>query len=159
MQLVKAIGTTLSPKKYNDPEVLQRDYVDDLERSWKENLAPQWDLTPIDPTSLQQRSNSHLVKVEYENDNNKLDLQLRSMNNRIGSRKVENRNYQANYNLNIGDYVDLNVLAAHNLGKQNIRKTHVFQDGGCLDYWKPKTQPIFWISTTAFLSNFPKKQI
>ena len=158
MQLVKAIGTTLL-QKYNDPEVLQRDYVDDLERSWKENLAPQWDLTPIDPTSLQQRSNSHLVKVEYENDNNKLDLQLRSMNNRIGSRKVENRNYQANYNLNIGDYVDLNVLAAHNLGKQNIRKTHVFQDGGCLIIWKPKTQPIFWISTTAFLSNFPKKQI
>lgn len=92
-------------------------------------MAPQWDLTPIDPTSLQQRSNSHLVKVEYENDNNKLDLQLRTMNNRIGSRKVENRNYQANYNLNIGDYVDLNVLAAHNLGKQKYPKTHVFRMG------------------------------
>ena len=104
--------------------------------TWKEAgkriLAPQWDLTPIDPTSLQQRSNSHLVKVEYENATTSWIFQLRTMNNRIGNRKVENRNYQANYNLNIGDYVDLNVLAAHNLGKQNIRKTHVFQDGDCL---------------------------
>ncbi|MDO6575191.1 hypothetical protein Q4528_13830, partial [Staphylococcus pasteuri_A] len=71
-----------------------------------------------------------MVKVEYENDNNKLDLQLRTMNNRIGSRKVENRNYQANYNLNIGDYVDLNVLAAHNLGKQKYPKNSRFSGWG-----------------------------
>ncbi|MGN7039476.1 hypothetical protein ACTHRR_11885, partial [Neisseria sp. P0003.S003] len=77
----------------------------DMPTTWPETFAPQWELTPNDPTSQQQRSNSHLVKVEYENDNNQLDLQLRTMNNRIGSRKVENRNYQATYNLNIGDYV------------------------------------------------------
>ena len=137
---------------------MQRDYVDDLERSWKENLAPQWDLTPIDPTSLQQRSNSHLVKVEYENDNNKLDLQLRTMNNRIGSRKVENRNYQANYNLNIGDYVDLNVLAAHNLGKQKYPKTHVL-GWGLLDYLETKnTAKSFGYQQQLFFQTSPKNR-
>ena len=95
---------------------------------------------PYQPTTTLKQS---FGQSGIRNDNNKLDLQLRTMNNRIGSRKVENRSYQANYNLNIGDYVDLNVLAAHNLGKQNIRKTHVFQDGGCWIIWKPKTQPIF----------------
>ena len=110
MRSVKAIGTTLSPKNITILRVLQRDYVDDLERGWK-RIGTAMGSDSIDPTSLQQRSNSHLVKVEYETINNKLDLQLRTMNNRIGSRKVENRNYQATYNLNIGDYVDLNVLA------------------------------------------------
>ena len=144
-------------KKYNDPEVLQRDYVDDLERGWKENLAPQWDLTPIDPTSLQQRSNSHLVKVEYENDNNKLDLQLRTMNNRIGSRKVENHNYQANYNLNIGDYVDLNVLAAHNLGKQKYPKNSRFSGWGLLDYLETKNTANLLDINNSFSFKLPQK--
>ena len=137
---------------------MQRDYVDDLERSWKENLAPQWDLTPIDPTSLQQRSNSHLVKVEYENDNNKLDLQLRTMNNRIGSRKVENRNYQANYNLNIGDYVDLNVLAAHNLGKQKYPKNSRFRMGAGWIIWNQKHSQSFGYQQQLFFQTSPKNR-
>ena len=124
-------------RKYNNPKELQK-YIDESEELWKNNLAPQWTLTPIDPDSLRQRSNSHLFKIEYGDDHNKLDLQWRAMNNRIGSRRVENQNYQVNYALNAGNYIDLNILAAHNSGKQKYPKGSRFSGWGLLDVLETK---------------------
>ena len=79
---------------------------------------PQFDVRPIDPESLRQRSHSHLVKFEYADDIHSLNLQYRQMNNHIGIRKVENQNYQADYQFKKNDYLNLSILAAYNDGKQ-----------------------------------------
>lgn len=139
-------------KKYEDPELLQNDYVGFLEGAWVENEVPQWDITPIDPSSLQQRSDSRLSKVEYEDDKNKLVLQWRDMDNRIGSRRIRHRNYQANYGFNANDYVNFNVLAARNSGKQKYPKGSKFTGWELLDNFEAKnTADVFdWNNTATF---------
>lgn len=125
-------------QKYNDPAILQRDYVDDLEESWQENQVPQWDLTPIDPDNLKQRSESHLAKIEYLDDKNQLTLQLRTLDNHIAKRKIEGRNYQLNYGYNLNPYLNLNLLAAHNSSKQKYPKGSHFTGWALLDYLETK---------------------
>lgn len=36
-------------KKYEDPQELQK-YIEEHDKSWRENLTPQYDITPIDPS-------------------------------------------------------------------------------------------------------------
>lgn len=144
-------------RKYQDPAILQRDYVDDLERSWQEDEVPKLDLTPIDPASLKQRSHSHLAKFEFANGTHQLGLQLRTMDNQIGSRKIANRSYQLNYNLNTQGYWDLNLLVAHNLGKQKYPKGSRFSGWALEDYLETKnTADIIDINNT-YVFNLPKE--
>ena len=49
---------------------------------------------------------------------------------KIGSRKIENRNYQLNYNFNNNRYLDLNLMVAHNLGKT------IYPKGGFFAGWQ-----------------------
>ena len=52
------------------------------------------------------------------------------LDNKIGSRKIENRNYQLNYNFNNNRYLDLNLMVAHNLGKT------IYPKGGFFAGWQ-----------------------
>lgn len=95
-----------------------------------ERNKDQYDVAPIEPGSLQSRSRSHLLKFEYGDDHHTLGAQLRTLDNKIGSRKIENRNYQVNYNFNNNSYLDLNLMAAHNIGKT------IYPKGGFFAGWQ-----------------------
>ncbi len=79
---------------------------------------------------MQSRSRSHLLKFEYGDDHHTLGAQLRTLDNKIGSRKIENQNYQVNYNFNNNSYLDLNLMVAHNLGKT------IYPKGGFFSGWR-----------------------
>lgn len=79
---------------------------------------------------MQSRSRSHLLKFEYGDDHQNLGAQIRTLDNKIGSRKIENRNYQVNYNFNNNNYLDLNLMAAHNIGKT------IYPKGGFFAGWR-----------------------
>lgn len=95
-----------------------------------ERNKEQYSVAPIEPGSLQSRSRSHLLKFEYGDDHHTLGAQLRTLDNKIGSRKIENRNYQINYNFNNNSYLDLNLMAAHNIGKT------IYPKGGFFAGWQ-----------------------
>lgn len=95
-----------------------------------ERNKEQYSVAPIEPGSLQSRSRSHLLKFEYSDDHHTLGAQIRTLDNKIGSRKIENRNYQVNYNFNNNSYLDLNLMAAHNIGKT------IYPKGGFFAGWR-----------------------
>lgn len=95
-----------------------------------ERNKEQYSVAPIEPGSLQSRSRSHLLKFEYGDDHQNLGAQIRTLDNKIGSRKIENRNYQVNYNFNNNSYLDLNLMAAHNIGKT------IYPKGGFFAGWQ-----------------------
>lgn len=71
-----------------------------------------------------------MLKFEYSDDRHTLGAQIRTLDNKIGSRKIENRNYQVNYNFNNNSYLDLNLMAAHNIGKT------IYPKGGFFAGWQ-----------------------
>lgn len=103
--------------------------VKPTDKSFEENKE-QYSVAPIEPGSLQSRSRSHLLKFEYGDDRHTLGAQIRTLDNKIGSRKIENRNYQVNYNFNNNSYLDLNLMAAHNIGKT------IYPKGGFFAGWQ-----------------------
>lgn len=103
--------------------------VKPTDKSFEEN-KDQYSVAPIEPGSLQSRSRSHLLKFEYGDDHQNLGAQIRTLDNKIGSRKIENRNYQVNYNFNNNNYLDLNLMAAHNIGKT------IYPKGGFFAGWQ-----------------------
>lgn len=103
--------------------------VKPTDKSFEENKE-QYSVAPIEPGSLQSRSRSHLLKFEYGDDHHTLGAQIRTLDNKIGSRKIENRNYQVNYNFNNNSYLDLNLMAAHNIGKT------IYPKGGFFAGWR-----------------------
>lgn len=103
--------------------------VKPTDKSFEDNKE-QYSVAPIEPGSLQSRSRSHLLKFEYSDDHHTLGAQLRTLDNKIGSRKIENRNYQVNYNFNNNSYLDLNLMAAHNIGKT------IYPKGGFFAGWQ-----------------------
>lgn len=107
---------------------LQRD-ITETDKSFERN-KDQYSVAPIEPGSLQSRSRSHLLKFEYSDDHHTLGAQIRTLDNKIGSRKIENRNYQVNYNFNNNSYLDLNLMAAHNIGKT------IYPKGGFFAGWQ-----------------------
>lgn len=118
-------------KKPKDIEKLQKgnDGIEKTDKSFEDN-KDQYSVAPIEPGSLQSRSRSHLLKFEYGDDHHTLGAQLRTLDNKIGSRKIENRNYQVNYNFNNNSYLDLNLMAAHNIGKT------IYPKGGFFAGWQ-----------------------
>ncbi|HFA7547906.1 TPA: TonB-dependent receptor [Neisseria gonorrhoeae] len=118
-------------QKYNDPQELQK-YIEGHDKSWRENLAPQYDITPIDPSGLKQQSAGNLFKLEYDGVFNKYTAQFRDLNTKIGSRKIINRNYQFNYGLSLNPYTNLNLTAAYNSGRQKYPKGSKFTGWGLL---------------------------
>lgn len=115
------------PNPENIPE-LQAD-INKTDKSFEDN-KDQYSVAPIEPGSLQSRSRSHLLKFEYSDDHHTLGAQIRTLDNKIGSRKIENRNYQVNYNFNNNSYLDLNLMAAHNIGKT------IYPKGGFFAGWQ-----------------------
>lgn len=115
------------PNPENIPE-LQAE-IKKTDESFERN-KDQYSVAPIEPGSLQSRSRSHLLKFEYGDDHHTLGAQIRTLDNKIGSRKIENRNYQVNYNFNNNSYLDLNLMAAHNIGKT------IYPKGGFFAGWQ-----------------------
>ncbi|HHF3854474.1 TPA: TonB-dependent receptor [Haemophilus influenzae] len=118
-------------KKPEDIHDLQNgnDGIKSTDKSFEDNKE-QYSVAPIEPGSLQSRSRSHLLKFEYSDDHHTLGAQIRTLDNKIGSRKIENRNYQVNYNFNNNSYLDLNLMAAHNIGKT------IYPKGGFFAGWQ-----------------------
>lgn len=118
-------------KKPEDITDLQNgsDGIKETDKSFERN-KDQYSVAPIEPGSLQSRSRSHLLKFEYSDDHHTLGAQIRTLDNKIGSRKIENRNYQVNYNFNNNSYLDLNLMAAHNIGKT------IYPKGGFFAGWQ-----------------------
>lgn len=118
-------------KKPKDITKLQTgpDGIKETDESFERN-KDQYSVAPIEPGSLQSRSRSHLLKFEYGDDHQNLGTQIRTLDNKIGSRKIENRNYQVNYNFNNNSYLDLNLMAAHNIGKT------IYPKGGFFAGWR-----------------------
>ncbi|HHF3765311.1 TPA: TonB-dependent receptor [Haemophilus influenzae] len=118
-------------KKPEDIDKLQngKDGIKKTDKSFEDNKE-QYSVAPIEPGSLQSRSRSHLLKFEYGDDHHTLGAQIRTLDNKIGSRKIENRNYQVNYNFNNNSYLDLNLMAAHNIGKT------IYPKGGFFAGWQ-----------------------
>ena len=114
-------------KPLQDIPELQAD-IKETNDSFERN-KDQYSVAPLEPGSLQSRSRSHLLKFEYGDDHHNLGAQLRTLDNKIGSRKIENRNYQVNYNFNNNSYLDLNLMAAHNIGKT------IYPKGGFFVGW------------------------
>ena len=124
-KILKELANGTQPQ--NIPE-LQAD-IKKIDGGFEENKE-QYSVVPIEPGSLQSRSRSHLLKFEYGDDNHTLGAQIRTLDNKIGSRKIENRNYQLNYNFNNNRYLDLNLMVAHNLGKT------IYPKGGFFAGWQ-----------------------
>lgn len=118
-------------KKPENIDKLQngKDGIKKTDESFERN-KDQYSVAPIEPGSLQSRSRSHLLKFEYGDDHQNLGAQIRTLDNKIGSRKIENRNYQVNYNFNNNNYLDLNLMAAHNIGKT------IYPKGGFFAGWQ-----------------------
>ncbi|HHF6121465.1 TPA: TonB-dependent receptor, partial [Haemophilus influenzae] len=114
-----------------NPEKIPKlqDDIKKTDESFERN-KDQYSVAPIEPGSLQSRSRSHLLKFEYGDDHQNLGAQIRTLDNKIGSRKIENRNYQVNYNFNNNSYLDLNLMAAHNIGKT------IYPKGGFFAGWQ-----------------------
>ncbi|MFA1400649.1 TonB-dependent receptor domain-containing protein [Haemophilus influenzae] len=123
--LKKLITENIKPENIQE---LQKD-IEKTDKSFEDNKE-QYSVAPIEPGSLQSRSRSHLLKFEYSDDHHTLGAQLRTLDNKIGSRKIENRNYQVNYNFNNNSYLDLNLMAAHNIGKT------IYPKGGFFAGWQ-----------------------
>lgn len=121
-------------KENKDPSEIKElqegaDGIKKTDKSFEDNKE-QYSVAPIEPGSLQSRSRSHLLKFEYSDDRHTLGAQIRTLDNKIGSRKIENRNYQVNYNFNNNSYLDLNLMAAHNIGKT------IYPKGGFFAGWR-----------------------
>lgn len=124
-EILKQLEQDANPEKI--PQ-LQED-IKKTDKSFEDN-KDQYSVAPIEPGSLQSRSRSHLLKFEYGDDHQNLGAQIRTLDNKIGSRKIENRNYQVNYNFNNNNYLDLNLMAAHNIGKT------IYPKGGFFAGWQ-----------------------
>ncbi|HHF4335076.1 TPA: TonB-dependent receptor [Haemophilus influenzae] len=126
--ILKELEEKKDPSKIED---LQKgsDGIEETDKSFERNKE-QYSVAPIEPGSLQSRSRSHLLKFEYGDDHHTLGAQIRTLDNKIGSRKIENRNYQVNYNFNNNSYLDLNLMAAHNIGKT------IYPKGGFFAGWR-----------------------
>ncbi|HHF4737508.1 TPA: TonB-dependent receptor [Haemophilus influenzae] len=126
--ILKELEEKKDPSKIED---LQKgsDGIEETDKSFERN-KDQYSVAPIEPGSLQSRSRSHLLKFEYGDDHQNLGAQIRTLDNKIGSRKIENRNYQVNYNFNNNNYLDLNLMAAHNIGKT------IYPKGGFFAGWR-----------------------
>ncbi|HIE2338551.1 TPA: TonB-dependent receptor domain-containing protein [Haemophilus influenzae] len=124
-EILKELEEKKDPSKITE---LQKD-ITETDKSFERN-KDQYSVAPIEPGSLQSRSRSHLLKFEYSDDRHTLGAQIRTLDNKIGSRKIENRNYQVNYNVNNNSYLDLNLMAAHNIGKT------IYPKGGFFAGWQ-----------------------
>ncbi|MEX4478716.1 TonB-dependent receptor [Haemophilus influenzae] len=124
-EILKELEEKKDPSKITE---LQKD-ITETDKSFERN-KDQYSVAPIEPGSLQSRSRSHLLKFEYSDDHHTLGAQIRTLDNKIGSRKIENRNYQVNYNFNNNSYLDLNLMAAHNIGKT------IYPKGGFFAGWQ-----------------------
>ncbi|SUT88098.1 putative outer membrane colicin Js receptor [Actinobacillus ureae] len=130
-QILKKLKEGVNPENIPELQGQEGDTfgVKPTDKSFERNKE-QYSVAPIEPGSLQSRSRSHLLKFEYGDDHHTLGAQLRTLDNKIGSRKIENRNYQFNYNFNDHNYLDLNLMAAHNIGKT------IYPKGGFFAGWQ-----------------------
>jgi len=84
--------------------------------------VPQFDTKPYDPKKLRQKIRSNIAKFEYIDDSNILNLQVRNLEDKIWSRKIDGSTYQLNYTLSNGEKMDINFIAAYNETRQKYKK-------------------------------------
>lgn len=84
---------------------------------WKQQTSA-LDTKPFDPQKLKQKIKSNMVKVEFLNDSNMLNLSFRNLENKIWSRKIDSKSYQLNYTYTNNANMDLNFITAFNDTKQ-----------------------------------------
>ena len=137
----------------NSPELQKQ--IDETNAAFERNNE-QYRLAPLDPSSVRQSSHSHLVKLEYGDDRHTLNLQLRALDNAIGTRKIENRNYQLNYNFNNNGYIDMNLLLAHNVGKSKYPKGSRFTGWEVLKYLETKNAADIFDISNSYTFTLPK---
>lgn len=99
----------------------EKDLLAQAQKSFEAYLRKQFDIKPFDPNKLKQNIQSYIAKIEYTDDKNLLTLSFRNLENTIWQRKIKSDNYQLNYNLNSGDYLDLNFLFSYAQTKQNYK--------------------------------------
>lgn len=82
---------------------------------------------PFHTDELTQRPKSYLFKIEAKPDEyNKAILSYRRYENLLAGRDMINDNYQADYNFNPNNFIDLNLLVAYNQGKQKYLSDAAF---------------------------------
>ena len=129
----------------------------DVERRWVEDELPQFNIQPIDPDTLRQKSRSHLAKIEYMDDHHALNLQYRTLRNAVGGRDLKNDSAQINYGLVYGNYLDLNILLARTKGVQRYAAGAPMNGKHLLaDLQTKNTADTFDLSNT-FTFNLPKE--
>lgn len=93
-------------------------YIDEFGELWYEPGLP-----PYNAKALRQKPKSHLAKIEYSDQYNDLVLSYRNYQTGLVGRQIKSDSYQINYHLTSPQNrnVDLNVLYAYNLGKQEYQ--------------------------------------
>lgn len=83
-----------------------------------------YDISPYDPEKVKQKPQSHLFKVEYDDDYNSLNLQYRKMDNHLAGRSINTQTKQINYGFSIPDssFINLDFLYSKNEYEQNYDK-------------------------------------
>lgn len=85
------------------------------------NEESPYDITPFDPEKVKQNPRSHLLKLEYVDNYNILQLQYRKLTNHLAGRAINSETKQINYNFALpdNDLVNFNLLYSKNTNTQN----------------------------------------
>ncbi len=137
--------------------IKDNDYGKDGEE-WKEQTAA-LDTKPFDPQKLKQKIKSNMVKVEFLNDNNMLNLSFRNLENKIWSRKIDSKSYQLNYTYTNNANMDLNFIAAFNDTKQLYKAGAEISGKELIDDIKTKNRSASFDVSDTFRNEIKDAQI
>ena len=127
-------------------------------KEWKEQTAA-LDTKPFDPQKLKQKIKSNMVKVEFLNDNNMLNLSFRNLENKIWSRKIDSKSYQLNYTYTNNANMDLNFIAAFNDTKQLYKAGAEISGKELIDDIKTKNRSASFDVSDTFRNEIKDAQI
>ena len=127
-------------------------------KEWKDETAA-LDTKPFDPQKLKQKIKSNMVKVEFLNDNNMLNLSFRNLENKIWSRKIDSKSYQLNYTYTNNANMDLNFIAAFNDTKQLYKAGAEISGKELIDDIKTKNRSASFDVSDTFRNEIKDAQI
>lgn len=125
---------------------------------WKQQTSA-LDTKPFDPQKLKQKIKSNMVKVEFLNDNNMLNLSFRNLENKIWSRKIDSKSYQLNYTYTNNANMDLNFIAAFNDTKQLYKAGAEISGKELIDDIKTKNRSASFDVSDTFRNEIKDAQI
>ena len=127
-------------------------------KEWKDETAA-LDTKPFDPQKLKQKIKSNMVKVEFLNDNNMLNLSFRNLENKIWTRKIDSKSYQLNYTYTNNANMDLNFIAAFNDTKQLYKAGAEISGKELIDDIKTKNRSASFDVSDTFRNEIKDAQI